>query len=460
MPTPYDVIVIGSGGGTKIAGPAAESGMKVAFIEEDAVGGTCLNRGCIPSKMIIHPAETAETIRRAGRLDIRVPGNVDIDFRALVTRTSETVDATSRELRERYAASPNIDFHAGRARFVADDTVRVNETDLSAPRIFIATGTAPAVPSIPGLAGTPFMTSREALRRTDLPQRLVVIGAGYIAVELGYAYAAAGSDVHFVVRSRFLRAEDHDVAEEFERVFTRRHRTHKGYAPVAVTYADEQFGVLCRNENGDERTVSGDALLVATGVSPCTRDLGLENTGVRTDEQGFIIVDECLRTDVPGVYALGDVVGNYLFRHTVNYEGEYLVRTAFSDSPPPTLDYGPVPHAVFSHPQVAGVGQTEEQLRDAGVEYVVGKATYEDSTPGMARRSDHGFVKLLVERGSRKLLGAHIIGDEASDMIHLFIVLMKKQGTLDDLLDMIFIHPALPEVARDAARDARGALAT
>jgi dihydrolipoamide dehydrogenase len=207
--------------------------------------------------------------------------------------------------------------------------------------------------------------------------------------------------------------------------------------------------------DGRESDVAGDALLVAAGVTPETDRLGLEHTGIRTNDEGFIVVNPYLETNVPGVYAFGDVIGRYLYRHTANYEGEYLVRTVLSSDPPQPIDYGPVPHAVFSHPQVAGVGCTEEELQADGRDYVVGKATYADSTPGMARLSEHGFVKILVERPSRRVVGAHIIGDEASTMIHLFIVLMKKQGTLDDLLDLIFIHPALPEVARDAARNAR-----
>ena len=160
-----------------------------------------------------------------------------------------------------------------------------------------------------------------------------------------------------------------------------------------------------------------------------------------------------------GAESPGDVVGNYLFRHTVNYEAEYLIHTVLDAEECVPLDYGPVPHAVFGSPQIAGVGPTEDELKASGVDYAVGRASYAESTPGMARGSDQGLVKILVERASGQILAAHIVGDEASDMIHLFIAMMKKNGTLEDLLDMIFIHPALPEVARDAARDARRVLA-
>ncbi len=454
MTRTYDVIVIGSGGGVKIALPAAAMGLRVAFIEARQAGGTCLNRGCIPSKMLIYPTERAAEMHRAARLDIG--GNLDptVDFASLVRRTSATVDGMSANLRGKFENAENLDYFPVWARFTGDKTVVAGDATLAAERIFIATGSRPAIPDIDGLRDTPFMTSEEALRRTELPERLVVIGASYIAVELGGAYAAAGAGVEFIVRSRLLRREDRDVSDEFHRVFGRRHVLHEGVHPRRVEYRDGTFSVHCSAPDGREQTVTGDALLVATGVVPETHDLGLENTGITT-RNGFIRVNDHLETAVDGVYALGDVVGNYLFRHTVNYEGEYLMRTVFGDAPRRPIAYGPVPHAIFAHPEVAGVGDGEEQLREQDVRYVVGKASYADSTPGLARASDHGFVKVLFDAQTRRLLGAHIVGDEASNMIHLFIAMMKMGGGLDDLLDMIFIHPALPEVARDAVRNAR-----
>lgn len=451
----YDIIVIGTGGGSKIALPAAQAGLKVAVIEKDAAGGTCLNRGCIPSKMLIYPADMTLAISEAGKLDIKLDTPPKPDFTAVVRRTSEEIDGISQELRVRLQSHPHIDYYHAAARFAADRVIETREVRMTANKIFIAVGSIPRIPPIPGLEGTPFMTSREALRNTLLPKRLVVVGAGYIAVELGHAYGRYGADVHFIVRSRFLKDYDEDIVAEFDRVFSRLHTIHRGLEPASVTHDGETFQIRCEETWGDPETLEADALLVATGVIPDTAELGLENTGIHTDANGFIRVDGFLETDVKGVYALGDCVGNHFFRHTVNYEGEYLMRAVFSSDKRMELDYGPVPQAVFSHPQLAAVGKTEQTLRDEGIPYVVGKASYADSTPGMARRCDHGFVKLIVAKDSRRILGAQIVGEEASDMLHLFIAMMKKHGTLDDLLDMIFIHPALPEIARDAARDAR-----
>ena len=218
------------------------------------------------------------------------------------------------------------------------------------------------------------------------------------------------------------------------------------------------FSVSMTNRASEEKILEADALLVATGVRPSTGDLNLSTAGVCTDDRGFIRVNEYLETDAPGIYALGDCVGNYLFRHSVNLEGEYLVRTLWSGAVRRPIDYGPMPHAVFTHPEMAGLGATEESLRETGVDYVIGRAEYRDSNQGLARGLDGGFCKLLVARNDLRVLGAHIIGDEASDMIHMLAAVMYRGGTLDDLLNMVYIHPSLPEIVRDAARDARARL--
>ncbi len=454
----YDVIVVGSGGGMKLALPAASMGLKTALIDRDALGGTCLNRGCIPSKMLIYPTELPGLIQRAHRISVKTDSPARIDFPELMKRTSETVDGISESIRSKLAQTPNLDFYAHHAEFSSDRVLQVGSDELTAEKVFIATGSRPAIPDIPGLRDTPFMTSREALRRGDLPDRLLVIGAGYIAVELGTAYAGAGAHVEFIVRSRFLRQEDQEVAAQFSRVFGETHRVHQGLTPIGVDHQQGEFTVTCRDAAGQQRALRADALLVATGVTPCTDDLGLDHTGIKTNDKGHICVDDCLCTDVPGVYALGDCVGRYLFRHTVNYEGEYLVRTVLQGGMDEPIDYGPVPHAVFSSPEIAGVGITEQQAVEQGKDVIVGRSAYAESNAGLARGYEHGFVKILIERSTHRILGAHILGEEASDMIHLFIAMMKMQGRLEDLLDMIFIHPALPEVARDAARAAQAEL--
>lgn len=450
----YDVIVIGSGGGAKITSPAATMGLKVAVIEKDKLGGTCLNRGCIPSKMLIHPADVAVKIKHAIRFDIHNDPKFSVDFARLITRISGTVDSDSAKIEASYTKHPNIDYIRGSAKFAGPKIVEVNGEHLTADKIFIAVGTRPYVPDIPGLQGTPYMTSTEALRNTKLPKVMVVIGAGYIATEIGHAYGSLGTEVHFLVRSKLLRNEDAQVSEEFTRVFTQNHNVHLGVTPTRIHYHEHMFTVTYEDD-GWEENIQCDALLVASGVVSNADTVAPERAGIQINDKNFIQVDDHLRTSVDGIYAMGDCIGRYFFRHSVNFEGEYLFDEVFGSRSGKPIKYPPIPHAVFTYPQVAAVGKTEEELKAAGIDYIVGINPYRSSAMGMALLSDHGFCKLLIERGTKKILGCHIVGEEASNMIHMVIAFMNKDGTLDDLLNMIYIHPALPEIVRNAARKAK-----
>ncbi|TGM96404.1 dihydrolipoyl dehydrogenase [Leptospira yasudae] len=455
----YDIIVIGTGGGTKLVTPPSKIGYKVAVIEKESPGGTCLNRGCIPSKMLIYPAEILSLAKNSEKFQITFPGKPQVDFKTLVERVSKTVDDESASILPAYEKNPNITYIQGTATFLSDKVVTVNGEQLTAERIFIASGARPTIPNIPGLEGTPYMTSREALRRTDLPKSMIVIGGGFIALELGFAYSAFGSDVTFLVRNRMLKNEDGDVVDEFERVFSKEQKVLLHSNVQKVEYKENLF-YLEVLADGKSIQLQAEALLVATGIRPNTDLLDLGNTNIQTDANGYIQVNEYLETTAPGVYALGDITGKYFYRHSVNFEGEFLFRTLYQERKRSPIDYPPVPHAVFTHPQVAKVGKTEEQLKKEGIAYIAAKNPYSASATGMARLSDSGFVKILVEKKTRKVLGAHAIGDEASNVIHLFILLMTMGGTLDDLLKMIYIHPALPEIARNAARKANELLQT
>jgi dihydrolipoamide dehydrogenase len=450
----YDVLVIGSGGGTKISTPASRLGLKAAIIEKDRLGGTCLNRGCIPSKMLIHAAEVAHTIDTAHRFQVMAKG-YDVEFNALVRRVSQEIDAESDSILPAYRENQNLDYYHGKARFVGPRRLHVRDFELTADKVYISAGSRPRIPAIPGLEGTPYMTSTEALRLQQQPRKLLVLGGGYIACELSFYFAALGTEVHMVARSILLRGEDDQVREAFQTAFAKHLNLMMHHQTHAVRYRDGRFEMDVSAPDGNRFTLEGDALLVATGVVPNSDTLNLETAGVATRQGGFIQVDDHLRTTADNVWALGDIAGNYMFRHSVNLEGEYLFSTTVQNQIDEPIDYGAMPHAVFSYPQVAGVGETEQELRARGADYVIGHRDYAASAMGMALRSEEGFVKLLVERATRKILGCHIIGHEASVLIHQVITLMQMKGTLDDLLATTFIHPALNEIVRNAARDAR-----
>ena len=438
----YDLIVIGSGGGNKISTPASSLGYKCAIIEKWKWGGTCLNRGCIPSKMLIHPANVSMLIQESKKLGINA--NIkSIAFKNIITRINSTVGKDSRSIPKWYDSKKNIDYYHGHAKFISDKIVEVNGKKLTAKRIYIATGAKPNIPPIPGLKDTPYMTSTEALRNKKLPKKLIVIGGGYIACELGYAYSALGSDVTFLVRGELLAREDVDIKKEFSKAFCKQQKV-KFVKTQNVEYKNKQFIVTT-----DKGKVKGDGLLVATGIKPKTDNLGLENTNIKTN-RGFIKVNKYLETSVKNVFALGDCVGNFMFRHSVNFEGEYLFDSLKKKKP---IKYPPMPHAVFTHPEIGSVGMTEQQLIDKKIPYYVGMNKYISSAMGMARVSDYGLVKLIFHKKTNKLIGAHIVGEEASNMIHQLIYAMTFNATRDDLLKMIYIHPALPEIVRNAVRN-------
>jgi mycothione reductase len=494
----YDAIIIGGGGGLKLR-PISELGLKVAVIEKEDLGGTCLNRGCIPSKMLIHPADLVHEFKNVGKFDLSLGGDeavlLQADFEAMVQRVTESVMKSSAGIAQAYAKNENVDFYHGHGRFVSNKVVEVESSDksekvrITADRIFVGTGSRPSIPPIDGLEGTPYMTSREALRNTKLPKSMTVIGGGYTAMELGYFYSQMGTEVTYLVRSGVLKREDEEIREEFLKAFPGRDNVILGVSPVKIDWSQggdfemggEQensskegalatdlmgkFTVQYAAKYGVLKSIESEALFVVTGVRPNSDDLGLENTSIETDKKGNIVVDEFLQTGAEGVFALGDVIGHYLFRHSVNFQGEYLMKELYGGENGAAEKRNPIvypamPHAVFSNPQIGGVGQTEKELEESGVSYVKGVNSYKESAMGGdVLMEDHGLVKLLFERESERLVGAHIVGREASSMIHICIAYLNMGATLTDMLEKtIYIHPAFPEVIRNACRKARKAL--
>lgn len=448
-----DVLLIGSGGGTKIAQALARLGKRVTVIERDRAGGTCLNRGCIPSKMLIHPAGLARRLRELNRLHLR-PCDPAVDFEALVASINAYTDDTSGSLTAQFDQSDAITYVRGEARFLSDRVIAAGDAEYTAPVIVIATGARPHIPDIPGLAGTPFMTSTDALRNRTLPPRLAVLGGGYIGAELGGAYAGFGSRVTFLLRSTFLKREDPDIVAEFTRAFAPGKILHDHAHVRQVTRRRGVFTLSCASASGTPFEIEAEALLVATGVVPNSDRLGLETTAIQTDPDGFIMVNDHLQTAVPSVFALGDVIGRHLFRHAVNFEAEYWIDANFIAPNPYPIAYPPMPGAVFTHPEIASVGLTETAAREQGLDLVIGRAAYPSCAMAVARRLDHGLVKLLFARDTGKLLGAHIVGEEASTLIQELVLALTHGLTAADLYRQIYIHPAFPEVIRNALRHA------
>jgi len=463
----FDLIVIGSGSGLDVANAAAsKDGLKVEIIEKDMMGGTCLNRGCIPSKLLIHSANVAETIRRANIFGINTD-NFSVDFEKIVKRVNNMTDAYSEAIRKSYQNLDNPKLFSKECKFVGEKKIAFKDdetTTVTADKILIASGTTPRIPEIEGLKESRFMTSDEALRLRQQPRILTFIGGGYITCELAHFYGSLGTEINIIqLRNTLIPYEDEEISQKFTDVFSKRYKVYLGYRTETITTKkinDEENGIsdtfhITAKNDTSERMVEleSDQLLVAVGRVPNSYSLDLQRTGVKVNEKGFIIVDGYLETNVKGIFALGDVVGRFQFKHNANHEAQYVYHNILNSDKKIPVDYTAMPHAIFSSPQVAGVGFTEQQLKNQDKnDYVKSVYPYIQTAMGEAIEDRNGFVKFLVNRKDKKILGCHIIGTDASTLIHEVLVAMKGgDGTINSIKKTIHIHPALSEVIARAA---------
>ena len=446
----FDLIVIGSGAGLNVAAGAAEQGLKVAIVEEGPMGGTCLNRGCIPSKIVIHAAEIAETIHRAAEFGLSAKLN-KVDFRFVTDRANRTVDADSHSIEKNVRVEKNPVLFKGRGKFVDKYVVEVNDKQIKGKKILIAAGARPSIPPIPGLDKVPYMTSTEALRQTVQPKSMIIIGGGYIAAELGFFYAELGTKITIVQRNvALVPREDKDVSNLITELWKKKYTVLTNADVVKVEKQGKGVAVTIKVGNSTKK-ISAEKLLVATGVKPNSDTLQLEKSGVKVNDKGFIPVNKFMETSVKNIWALGDIAGVYMFRHSANLEAEYVLNNILHDKE--AVDYYPMPHAIFTSPEIAGVGLTEQEAQEQKKSYVVGRYYYKNTGKGFALGEKHGFVKLIVDKKNKEILGCHIIGPEASVLLHEVAVAMKagKKKALDLLRDTVHVHPSLNEVVQRAA---------
>lgn len=436
----FDVLVVGSGAGLEVASFAAERDMSVALVEEGPLGGTCLNRGCIPSKMLIHSADVLETIKSSEKFGIKSKIEA-IDFASIVKRVSEVVDTDSAGIEKAIRESGNPTLYKMRGKFIGPKKMVVGDEEIEGERVFIVGGTRPSVPSIKGLNSTPYLDSTKALRLTSQPEHLSIIGGGYIAAELAHFYGSLGTKITILVRGeRMLSEEDEEIADWFTRQFSKKYEILFRTEAESVSYQDGKFTINLK-ENGKD--IVADQLLVATGRIPNTDILNVKASGVELNDKGFIKVNEYLETNIDGIWAFGDILGFLPFRHTANDQVGFSIRNAFTEKKVP-FDPFAIGYAVFSSPQIGGVGKTEQELKKDGIKYKVGRAELKDTGMGGALQ-ENGLAKVLTDENGEKILGVHIVGPDASTLIHEAIVAMKAKGTVDAITNSVYIHPALSE---------------
>ena len=449
----HDLIVIGSGSGNSFLDARFEH-LDVAIVEHGVFGGTCLNVGCIPTKMFVHPADIALAVRRAGHLG--VDATVDkvrwADMRDRVFGRIDPISAAGRHYRAERCRT--ITLYEGHARFTGPRELQLDGSDvaLSADRIVVAAGSRPTVPEVVAASGVPFHTSDTIMRIDALPERLVIVGAGYIAAEFAHVFSAFGCAVSVVGRSSpMLRDQDETVAERFTTLARERWDVHLDAEPVRVRGDGSGNGDEVALDLADGAVVRGDLLLVATGRRPNGDRLDLPAAGLPTHPDGRIVVDEYQRTPVDGVFAMGDVSSPFQLKHVANHESRVVAHNLLHPDAPKRTDHRFVPAAVFTQPQIAAVGRTEQQCRDEGLDYAVHVQAYGDVAYGWAMEDDTGFCKVLAERGTGRLLGAHIMGPDASVVIQPLIQAMSFGLTAREMAcDQYWIHPALPELVENA----------
>jgi dihydrolipoamide dehydrogenase len=461
----FDLVLIGTGAGEHVSWAAVEAGMKVAVIEEGPYGGTCVNRGCIPSKMLIRSADVYELIHRAHLWGVNAEVT-SIDWQKIVSQVFETVDGWSNDDLRRNEENPNVTNFRHRAYFTGPRTLDVDGEEVRGDIVVIAAGSRPFALPIEGFAGTPYVTTDEALRLPQQPRRLVILGGGFIAAEmahffgnLGGGFIAAemahffgnlGTEVTIVQRSAaLLGGEDSEVSQAFTKVFQRKFNTLLSTQARKVEHSDGHFTIDVDSPNGTQNLVA-DTLLVATGRIPNTDRLNLEATGVKTDARGFIAADDYLQTNVEGIWTLGDIAGRYMLRHAANYEASYVAHNVTHPDDRQEVDYLGMPHAVFASPQVAAVGMTEDQARQTGRPLKIGHATYQDVTYGIALRDEDGFAKVIADAETDEILGCHILGTDASILIQEAVNAIRTKTKVSNLANSIYIHPALPELMSTA----------
>ncbi|NDK56774.1 dihydrolipoyl dehydrogenase [Pontibacter fetidus] len=453
----YDVTVIGSGPGGYVAAiRCAQLGLKTAIIEKyNVLGGTCLNVGCIPSKALLDSSEhyhnAAHTFKTHG-IELN---DLQVNMEQMIKRKGEVVKSNNDGIA--FLMKKNkIDTYYGLGSFVNKNTIKITDAEgkeqqIETDKTIIATGSKPtALPFLP-IDKQRIITSTEALTLTEVPKNLIVIGGGVIGLELGSVYARLGAKVQVIeYMDAIIPTMDRALGKELQRVLkkTLGFEFFFNHKVTGATNEGEVVKVTAENPKGEVVTFEGDYVLVSVGRKPYTEGLGLENAGVQMGERGMIAVNDHLETNVPGIYAIGDVVRGAMLAHKAEEEGVLVAETIVGQKP--HINYNLIPGVVYTWPEVAGVGFTEEQLKEQGRAYKSGSFPFKASGRAKASMDTDGFVKVLADKNTDEILGVHMIGPRAADMIAEAVVAMEFRASAEDIARMSHAHPTYTEAMKEA----------
>jgi len=454
----YDLISIGTGSAMSIVEAMIQKNpeIRVAVIDKDEPGGICLTRGCIPSKLLLYPAELVRTIEKARTFGIDSELK-NVDFKAVMERMRNIIYGDINRIRQGLSQSKNVDYYLKAAEFVAPYTLKVGNEIITSKMILLCTGSKVTIPPITGIDDVGYLTSDTILRISELPKTIVIVGGGYIAAEYGHFLSSMGAKVTVIGRNpQFIPTEEAEVSALAQRELEKHVTIYTNHEvqDSNVTSEGKKRLVAVNRETQKKLEVTADEILIATGRGALSNMLHPEKAGIKTDRKGWITVNEYLETSQPNVWALGDANGKYLFKHVANYEASIVYYNAVLKKKM-TVDYHAVPHAVFTYPEIAAVGLGEnEAIEKYGEDkLLIGFHRYEDTAKGEAMDAKDYFIKVIVERDTLKILGAHIIGPYASVLIHEIIPLMyTREQSAKPIRDGMHIHPSLSEVVERAFR--------
>lgn len=455
MEKKFDLTVIGGGPGGYVAAiRASQLGLKVAVVEEREMGGTCLNRGCIPTKALLQSAEVYHMVRHCSEFGVRAAG-AEFDY----SRISQRKGTVVKQLRSgvEYLVKSNRGTIISGKAFIKDkNTVEVSGKEkmiVKTDKIIIATGSRPSKPPIPGIDSGKVLDSDKVLELAECPEKVVIIGGGVIGVEFATIFSTLGKDVTIIeMMDTLIPGVDLEIS-----MMLRKSLESKGvkiFTGAKVTAISSGKTAVCSFEKeGNVQKAEGDIVIVAIGRKPNSENLGLENIGVFT-EKGFIKVDERMETSVKGIYAIGDVTGKVLLAHVASAQG--LVAAANAAGENRSMNYAVVPSCIYTSPEIATVGMTEGDAIKKKIKFKVGKFSVSANGKSMIMGEKEGIVKIITDWNMGEILGAHIMGPRATDMISEICVAMKLESTIEELSDTIHPHPTVSEIIMEAAHDAEG----
>ena len=441
----FDVIVIGSGSGGEIVESALSKNFSVAWVDKGPLGGTCLNVGCIPSKMLIYPADRIVEINESEKLGIRAEIK-DIDFKKIMKHMKQPIIESHEHMEQGIHNIEDFSYYKGTGHFISDYTIEINNEQIKGKKIFIGSGARPFIPPIKGVEDIDYLTNENVFDLTKKPDSISIIGGGYVAVEFAHFFAAIGTKVTVFQRSdRLITPSEPEISNLLLNQMKKRMDVITDIEVFKIEKKGKEKIIYGKNKlNGKEVKVNSEEVLIATGRKSNADLLKVENTGVKTDERGYIKVDDFLETSKKNIWAFGDAIGKYMFKHVANEEAIIAWRNAFYDKKI-KMDYSAVPYAVFTYPQIASVGLTEKEAIKK-YKILVGKAMYSDVAKGEAMMELEGFSKAIVDKENGKILGFHIIGPYAPMLIQEVVNAMALGGQIGFIGQGMHIHPALSEL--------------